>query len=78
MMDESESKEFAPEMAILSQVNHVNVVKILGCCLEVEVVGFEKPLAIFEIDSGEKNAEKKEELYSLIFDVLVHTYEPFI
>ena len=50
MMDESESKEFAPK-----------------------VVGFEKPLAISEIDSGEKNVEKKEELYSLIFDVLVHT-----
>ena len=37
-------------------------------------VGFEKPLAISEIDSGEKNAEKKEELYSFFFlGVFVHT-----
>ena len=36
-MDEREGKEFAREMAILSQINHVNVVKILGCCVEVEV-----------------------------------------
>ena len=33
MMNERESKEFAREMAILSQINHVNVVKILGCCV---------------------------------------------
>ena len=38
------------------------------------IVGFEKPLATSEIHSGEKNAEKKEELYSPFFDVLVHTY----
>ena len=47
MMNERESKEFAPEMAILSQINHVNVVKILGCCVEVEV-----PMLVYEFVPG--------------------------
>ena len=47
MMDERESKEFAREMAILSQINHVNVVKILGCCVEVEV-----PMLVYEFVPG--------------------------
>ena len=46
-MDERESIEFAREMAILSQINHVNVVKILGCCMEVEV-----PMLVYEFVSG--------------------------
>jgi serine/threonine protein kinase len=37
MMEEAETKEFTREMIILSQINHQNMVKLLGCCLEVEV-----------------------------------------
>ncbi|CAA7020159.1 unnamed protein product [Microthlaspi erraticum] len=67
VVDEDKLEEFINEVVILSQINHRNIVKLLGCCLETQV-----PVLVYEYIS---NGNLFEYLYEEFDDYTITTWE---
>ncbi|XP_010539015.1 PREDICTED: wall-associated receptor kinase-like 22 [Tarenaya hassleriana] len=65
-VDKDKLEEFINEVVLLSQINHRNVVKLLGCCLETDV-----PVLVYEfIPNGDlfKHLHDQSDEYTLTWE----------
>ncbi|KAM3683915.1 hypothetical protein ACJW31_11G001100 [Castanea mollissima] len=74
IVDENQIEQFINEVVVLSQINHRNVVKLLGCCLENPV-----PLLVYEFvpngtlfEIATESAEALSYLHSAASTPIIH------
>ncbi|CAH2067919.1 unnamed protein product [Thlaspi arvense] len=68
VVDKDKLEEFINEVGVLSQINHRNIVKLLGCCLETEV-----PILVYEhIPHGDlfKRLHDDSDDYTMTWDLI--------
>ncbi|VVA91509.1 unnamed protein product [Arabis nemorensis] len=69
-MDEDRVEEFINEVVVLAQINHRNIVKLLGCCLETEV-----PILVYEfVPNGDlcKRLHDESDDFTMTWEVRLH------
>ena len=70
VVDEDKVEEFINEVVVLSQINHRNIVKLLGCCLETKV-----PILVYEfVPNGDlfKFLHGESDDYKMTWEVRLH------
>uniref|UniRef100_A0A1J3K629 Wall-associated receptor kinase-like 4 n=1 Tax=Noccaea caerulescens TaxID=107243 RepID=A0A1J3K629_NOCCA len=71
VVDEDRVEEFINEIIVLAQINHRNIVKLLGCCLETEV-----PVLVYEFvpngDLCKRLHDDESDDYTMTWAVRLH------